>query len=394
MSYRKTSFIAALFIMIAACLAPAPAAAQGPTTREYPYLYKSPRAMGMGGAYTAVGGRADTLFYNPAGLSNIPRDKGWDFSLLHVSAEVGKNSEDFFEDFSDAVDTGDLNGDGSTDDDQQRAVNDVLAEYRGRNLHLRVADFTGMAKSGERYGFGIGGVANGRADAVAHQGFSSDGFLELNADATYGAITGFSFEPVKNLFFGVTAKFLKREAVVHNFTAREMVEHQDDLDNYITEDLRKTGSAAGFDAGMIWKFAESSLWKPSIGLSVLNIGDLDFKEAGVIPMTVNAGIAVNPPIAWFRSLTLAADYVDILNNFKEDTDMAKRIRYGAELQLFDTLTAEMALRLGMYQNSPTAGADLRLLIFQVSYTMYTEEVGAYAGQDKDKRQLLTLNIGW
>ena len=48
----------------------------------------------------------------------------------------------------------------------------------------------------------------------------------------------------------------------------------------------------------------------------------------------------------------------------------------------------------MYENSPTAGFDVRLLIFTVSYAMYTEEVGAYAGQNKDKRQLLTVDIGW
>jgi hypothetical protein len=126
----------------------------------------------------------------------------------------------------------------------------------------------------------------------------------------------------------------------------------------------------------------------------LNIGDLDFKEAGLIPMSINAGIAVNPRITWFRNLIIAADYVDITENFTEDTDIAKRIRYGAELQLFDKLPVEMALRAGMYQGSATFGADLRLLIFTVSYTMYSEEVGAYAGQDSDKRQMLTLNVGW
>ena len=42
----------------------------------------------------------------------------------------------------------------------------------------------------------------------------------------------------------------------------------------------------------------------------------------------------------------------------------------------------------------TYGLDFRLLFITASYAMYTEELGAYAGQDKDKRQLVTLNIGW
>jgi hypothetical protein len=48
----------------------------------------------------------------------------------------------------------------------------------------------------------------------------------------------------------------------------------------------------------------------------------------------------------------------------------------------------------MYQGYPTFGADLRLLTFLFSGTMYSEEVGAYAGQDKNTRYLVTFNFGW
>ncbi len=203
-----------------------------------------------------------------------------------------------------------------------------------------------------------------------------------------------SYGVTNNLFLGVTLKALKREAVIHKFTARDIVEKQDDLDNYITDELRERGRAVGYDVGLIWKVAEDSWLRPSVGVSALNIGDLDFGEAGEIPMSINMGLAVNPRITWFRSLTIAADYVDIMKNFSEDKDTAKRIRYGAELQLFDLLPVEMDLRAGMYEGYPTLGADLRVLTFLLSYTMYSEEVGAYAGQDRDKRQLVTFNFGW
>jgi hypothetical protein len=32
------------------------------------------------------------------------------------------------------------------------------------------------------------------------------------------------------------------------------------------------------------------------------------------------------------------------------------------------------------------------VIFRMILVMYTEEIGAYAGQDKDKRQLLAVNL--
>jgi hypothetical protein len=365
-----------------------------PTMLEYPYIYKSTRAMGMGGAYTAVGGRVDSLFYNPAGLINIPQDKGWEVNLINLSVGYGKNTEKFLKDMKDALDTQDLNGDGSSNDDQLRAVNDVLAKYRGENLHLRVADFTSIGHSYDRWAFGVGGVGSGRLDALTHQGFGSDGFLEVDADATYGGLGGVSYGITDNLFAGISVKSLHRDTLIHNFTARELVDNQDNLSDYIQKDLKKSGDATAFDLGVIWKFAPASQFKPSFGASILNIGDLDFGDAGKLPQTVNLGLAINPAISWARSLTVAADYIDVMNNFKQDKDMAKRLRYGAELQLFDILPAEVALRAGMYNNSPTFGFDLRLLVFTLSYAMYTEELGAYAGQDRDRRQLVTLDIGW
>lgn len=388
----KTWFLIHLISIL--FLMPASVFAEEPTSREYPYIYKSIRAMGMGGAYTAVGGRADSMFYNPAGLINIPRDKGWEVNLINVSAEYSKNARQFVKDLKDATDATDTNGDGTANDEQLQAVNNVLANYRGDNLHLRVADFTSIGKSYDQWAFGVGGIGSGRLDAIAHQGFGSEGFLELNADAFYGGVGGVSIGLTPNLFAGVSVKSLHRETLIHNFTVRELIDNQNNLSDYIQKDLRKSGNGVGADAGLIWKFSPDSPLKPSVGASIMNLGDMSFGEAGKIPQTVNLGIAINPSFSKFRSLTVGADYIDVLNNFKQDKDMAKRFRIGAELQLFDIWPTELALRAGMYENSPTLGFDFRLLIFTVSYAMYTEEIGAYAGQDKDKRQLLTVNIGW
>jgi len=54
----------------------------------------------------------------------------------------------------------------------------------------------------------------------------------------------------------------------------------------------------------------------------------------------------------------------------------------------------MALRTGLYQGYYTAGADLRLTIVKLMFTTYAEEVGAYAGQDEDRRYLLSVGFGW
>jgi hypothetical protein len=394
----RTRFLSLIVVLV--LTAPASVFAQDPSSLEYPYVYKSARAMGMGGAYTAVGGRVDTLFYNPAGLSNIPRDKGWEingFPLvvpLNLSVETNQNGLDFAKDIQDALDTEDLNGDGDSNDDQLRAANDVLAKFRGENLHLRVADFPSIGKSNDGWAFGVGGLGSVRFDGIAHQGFGEEGLLEVNADVLYGALAGFSKNVSANVVAGLSLKYLHRISLIHNFTARELVEQQDDLGDFVTNELKKEGNALGADVGVLWMFAPDSALKPSLGVSVMNAGDLNFGNAGRIPQSVNLGVSINPSLSWSRSLIVGADYIDVLNNFKQDKDLPKRLRFGAELQLFDINPVELALRAGMYQGAPTAGFDLRLLVFTFSYAMYTEELGAYPGQDSDKRQLLTFNVGW
>ena len=382
-------FGAALCTLPALC-----SAAESATTREYPYLYKSPRAMGMGGAYTSIGGTVDTLFYNPAGLSLMPKDKGWEVNILNLSAEANNDGLNFYRDLQSALDTGDLNGDGSATDDQQRAVNDLLYNYSGKYIHLRAADFSSFGRSYDSLSFGMGALVSGRFDALPHQGFGPEGFLEVDADMTTGALGGISIPLSSRLSAGASLKYFHRESVMHNFSAREIVDSATDLNDLFYDDLRKKGSAVGFDAGAIWNIAPNSWWRPALGVSIMNIGDLDFGDAGTIPMTVNAGFSIRPRIEAFRSLLFAVDYVDIANNYTQDSDAAKRLRYGAELQLFDRTAMELALRAGMYEGYPTAGLTFRFSVIALSYTFYSEEVGAYAGQDRDKRQLLNLVIGW
>lgn len=364
------------------------------TSREYPYFYKSPRAMGMGGAYVAIGGRTDTLFYNPAGLGTMPLEAGWEVNILGLTGEIGSNVLDFTEDLGDAFDTEDLDGDGDTDDDRLRAVNDVLADYRGKNLHLRVADLTSIGKNFGVLSFGAAGLGSARLDAVTHQGFGENGFLEINADALYGGIGGASYTISDGLYAGASLKYFYKEALVRTFTAREIVENEDNLDNYITDEFIRSGNGVGLDAGVLYQFARESRVRPAVGLSLLNIGDIDFNDAGAMPMSVNVGVSVSPAIPLFEALTIGLDYVDVLNNYDQDGDAGKRLRFGGELGLFDSWYAAAALRAGLYQGYPTFGADIRLLAATLSYVTYAEEIGAYAGQDKDRRHIVMLNIGW
>lgn len=367
-----------------------------PTIKQYPYIYKSVRAMGMGGAFTAVGGTTDSVFYNPATLTNMP---GFKLDILTPTIGIGSNVIDFINDMADAFDVGDINGDGDTSDDRLKYVNNVLAKYRGDNMHLNIYNWTGVGVHIKKVAVAVGGLASVRMDAVAHQGFGSNGFLEVNADFIGGVAGGVGYQVNEDLSVGVGLKVLHREALIHNFTAREIADNQDRIGDYIKDDLRKSGAGVGIDAGVMFNLDKyvryGNQLKPAVGVVLQNIGDLNFKDAGKIPMTFNIGFSINPTIPKInRKVIFAFDYVDLFNNYKEDKDIGKRIRVGGELNILNSRIASSNIRAGLYQGYPTFGFDARLFLTTLSYTTYAEEIGAYAGQLKDRRHLLMIGSTW
>ncbi len=367
-------------------------------TFEYPYLYKDPRAMGMGGAYVAVGGTSSSVFYNPAGIAKINKKAGWEINLLKINLAWGKNSVDFMNDLQDALDAKDGDyvqpPDGKDDDDQLKAVNEVIKKYQGENLHVSANNYTSISKKWDKVGFTLGVLVSMKSDSITHQGFGIEGVIEEHANITYGPVLGFSYDALDgNLNIGLSGKYLYRKTIDHYFTSRELVEHENDLSDYILNEVAKDGTAFGGDLGVIYNIDKIS-WLPiSIGASILNIGDLDFGDAGKVPMTVNAGIALKPKIPIF-DWTFALDYVDITQNIKEDDDKGKRIRAGVEVGLLDRWWGGLKVRGGVYQGYLTAGAELRVFLLTAMFTTYEEEVGAYAGQKGDRRYMLTFALGW
>lgn len=72
----------------------------------------------------------------------------------------------------------------------------------------------------------------------------------------------------------------------------------------------------------------------------------------------------------------------------------KKVKTGVDATIIDNKFLTFKSGFGFYQGSYTAGLDLRITIFELSFTTYAEELGAYSGQDKDRRYLLNLTIGW
>jgi len=360
---------------------------------EYPYIYKDPAVMGMGGAYTAVGGSINALFYNPAGLSNIKREAGFEVTLLKFGGSLSSNFFDFANDLQDVLDI-------DNETEQLTAFNDLILKYLGENFHLDLQGLAlGVAKNNEKLAFGFTLVGSIQANFATHQGAGTDGLLEVHQKAYAGAIAGVSYKFLEDrLKAGLGVKAFYAESLDHTFTTSEILDHQDDLDTYIEDNYLKDGTAISFDVGFIYDVAPDNYFNPQVGLSVLNIGDLDFGEAGKIPMSVNLGFALRPKFegfhGFFKEPVFAFDVVDVTQNNGVDEDWGKRIRVGGEIKVWDNKWTTWVLRGGLYQGYPTFGTDFRLGLINFQFATYAEEVGAYAGQKEDRRYMASVSLEW
>lgn len=354
------------------------------TSYEYTHIYKDQRALGMGGASVAVGGGPGAVFSNPAGLMRARR--GLHIDLLPLRFGGGGNVRGFFDDMSDALDLDD-------DDEQREAVSELLREYRGRNLHFDSSVFPTITWRGDNLALTAGYLVATQFNGRAHQGFGSEGLLSVNAQGYHGPIFGAAYE-YGRFSLGTSVKMLTRHTLNERYTPRELVEYSDDHHPSEFEDDVFDGNAVGLDVGMLYEPFPGHPLKPTLGFSVLNVGGMDFGPAGEIPMTTNVGVSLSPQLPLGFGFTLAADYLDVFGEREQDDDILKRLHLGAEAVVLRRSWADIAVQGGLYQTHPTAGIEMRFALVSLAVTTYAEEVGAYAGQDADRRYLATLTLGW
>lgn len=371
-------------------------------TYEYPTIYKDVRVLSMGGANVAVGGGNSAVFTNPAGLTKM--DKGMTVDLLPLNFIIGQNVMDFASDMSDAADM--PTDTVEQENAQEEAFLDVLKEYRGKNIHFGFDSHTAVGWRGNNrwmpenddFAFSIGALGSVTTNFRTHQGYGSDGLLEVEARALTGGVFGAAYQR-NDIHVGAALKVLSMSKLDRSYTTTDLMDMSDDTKNVEFEDDLYDGNAVGIDAGLMYDYLPESAIRPTFGVSILNIGGMDFGDAGEIPMTVNVGTSIRPQGSFANGyfndkVTLAFDYIDLFNGYEQDSDIMKRTRLGGELLVWDHMLSTLALRAGLYQGQYTAGFDLRLTVVSIGFATYAEEVGAYAGQDPDRRFLATLRINW
>jgi hypothetical protein len=329
-------------------------------------IYKGIRPLGMGGAFVAVSSDANALFYNPAGLSDIPGKK---ISIFNPGIEISQGGYDMF---NDALDV---------DLDSAEETAAFLREYIGEYNHFNLS----FAPYYSKPNFAFALIGNVTSNLQARDRQSPRLIVDVIEDA--GIAMGYArtfFDD--NLLVGAGVKYIMRKSLDEEYTVLDIT--TDGFEDRLEDDY-EDGQGVLLDFGIIYKFKDFQIGTMNVdfqaGLSANNLIDNDMGDARDIDDHIDLGFAAN-----LDKWIFAFDYVDLFSQVGDDDDAAKRIRIGAEYAFKPFLF----LRVGFYQGYPTIGIGLETKNVQFDVLTYAEEVGTYSGQRDDRRYALQLGLGF
>jgi hypothetical protein len=200
-------------------------------------FYQSPRAMGMGNAYSAISDDYAALFYNPSMLSFR---KNSEFQINLVSAALATKTLPLSKEITDASDSM------TTDNDKAIAVSNVLENYYGKPIGARISPLEFIWVS-PNWGLALV-VGDVTVDALVQRQLGP--VLDLYAIKDTSLSYAYSHLLNDEMSLGGTARFNHRSEMQGTFSALDLA-----LDSNVV-DFKKSGEGTAFD------FDLAFTWKP------------------------------------------------------------------------------------------------------------------------------------
>ncbi len=356
--------LVACAIFFASLFSPSAAQASGTGSAHVRELYRGARATGMGGAFTGLADDEQAIFYNPAGLAGITRP------TFHAGSVLLEGSADFI---SSPGALSELSGFGPA------SVN----AFMGKNVYGRGQVTPSLVFPN----FGISLVIDGQAAFFARN--KSLPWLTLGYQNTNGvqAAAGFSVfgkrrRANNDLRIGAAAKMLWRRGGYKRLSMQEVFNASK---NTIGDVTGPFGKGYGADLGTQYVHEMNKLWRWGMGLAWTDIGNTAFSaaEAEPIPANLSYGLYVTYQPNPFLEGTFVYDLRHILKTM----DMRKKNHVGLEIGM-----PMFKLYGGLNQLSLTYGASADFSLLKVTAVSYAEDLAEEAGQDTDRRYLLSFDL--
>lgn len=327
----------------------------------------SPRALGMGNAFTSVVADKDALFYNPARLANVEG-----INLTLADPYVGANGQDVYDTYQEFNDSTSTTSGFATQ----------LRRMYGKKIWLG---------GGGKLAFAVPYFAVAGYDALSASAYvSNPAFPNVNVNFAndYGFAAGMAFNIVPGVSFGLVGKRITRIGAsfpigVSSLSLLSSTELQNRLNN--------RGTGYGVDLGT----------SVTIPAPVKPTFSYVWKNVGYTTFTQDYGSTAPPMIKdeqiFGFSFTVDLPGLDIRPAFdmkylnRTDEQLGKKLHFGVE---FDFPFVD--LRGGFYQGYYTAGVGVDLGLIKVDAATYGVELGEYPGQHEDRRYVaqLTLELGF
>ncbi|MBF0238992.1 MAG: hypothetical protein HQM12_14920 [SAR324 cluster bacterium] len=342
---------------------------------EPEFLRQSIRARGMGNAFTAVANDEMLLYYNPAGLRSLTHN------LYELYSANGTSNED----------TINL----ATEDDQVAG----LADIAGRKIFLETT-LLSMSHHNTRWGVAL--FSNAIIDLSIHNPIVP--YLSVRAFGQAGVLGGMAFSFMdQRLDIGVGLKAVNRTGMIDtlHITDEAIIAFVDRDETDLLEDKYASTTQVGTDVGMIYHVEDMYNLFPKLAVVIRNIGDMDFEQAGLVPMTVDLGLATESEVQGV-DITFAMDYQDLLNanDLASGIFTIQNLKIGVEVGLEKMYNGHHFFSFRAGRNGPynTFGATLNpawtllYIVPKIDFALWSQEIGQFGGDVEDQRT--SLQISW
>jgi hypothetical protein len=354
--------------------------------KEFSYLARSPEALLMGDAFTAIADDEYTLFYNPAALG---RNKGVSVSSLNPTFGF----PDVYHDrtrFTNFPKTA-------------AGITGKIIEYP---IYLQTSAFPTL-KMGQ---FGMTLIADSKTSLVLHNAIHP--VVDLNYRYDRGFVAGYVYNIGSGAFsdrpkrktrgkintgrrfsFGIAIKHINRQGI------------DDQFDLFGTSILNKISSgvkdvtglqnAFGYSSGSGWGVDLGSEYAYSAGrslftagFSILDVGTTYFSKTsgtGNLPrqdMAINSGVAFKQDFGVF-DYTLSADLHPLLSNIS----FSRQIHLGTEFAI-----PLVSVYSGWSEGYVSYGFTVKLWPIKLTTGLYGIETGTHYRQQEAKRMILYLSL--
>lgn len=353
--------------------------------------FVSPRALGMGGAYSAIVDDYSAIYLNPAGLAR--RDNGR-FNLYLIQATLGGDFNKL---------TSQASGSGSSEDSTQK-FNELLTQLYGSKYHLRTSILGGHYV---RKGWGISVMPtdlSGDLYVNNQTGPQVTAVLRNDTTLAYGWGSDFNWVGPHQLSLGVTGKLVYREYYANDISAIDLGINP----NIIRPSDMSEGLAADLIVGSLFSpsiptegfFSWLQYAKPTFSMVIRNLIDGQYlsnfhvinPESSYPPRLgrrLDIGSVWEYPTFWIFKPRGALEFRNIGH---PQWTFLKGLHLGGDLGWEVGNWLKGSYSLGINQGYLTAGVAAHLIWFHLDLATFGEEVGTSVARAESRSWLLRMSL--